>query len=248
MLPEQFMHDANADPDCKADSLFTTTSTSETEASGRCVCHPPGGADRHDQSGGNDDGRAKLRPIGFPLVSKTLNARAETIITAPTWREPFKKRRCLVPASAFYEWPKEGRTPKQPYAFELSNGDLFAFVGLWDAWKDGQGHWLRSFAIVTTEANKLMARIHPRMPVILYARDYDRWLDREETERLPLDLLRPFESDTMEMYKANPKVNNVSNNGPELLRKAMAVAESGLCLCRPSSTVLFFDECIGDSA
>ncbi|MDP9049756.1 MAG: SOS response-associated peptidase [Acidobacteriota bacterium] len=157
----------------------------------------------------------------------TINARAETILTAPTWREPFKKRRCLVPASAFYEWPKDGKAPKQPYAFELSNGDLFAFAGIWDAWKDGQGHWLQSFAIVTTEANELMARIHPRMPVMLHVRDYDRWLDREETERLPLDLLRPFESDAMEMYEANPKVNNVRNNGPELLRQAVAAAESG---------------------
>ena len=122
----------------------------------------------------------------------TINARSETITTAPTWREPFKKRRCLVPVSAFYEWPKEGKPPKQPYAFELANGQTFAFAGPWDAWKDSAGHWLQSFAIVTTEANEMMSRILPRMPVILHARDYDRWLDREEMERLPLDLLRPL--------------------------------------------------------
>ena len=122
----------------------------------------------------------------------TINARSETITTAPSWREPFKKRRCLIPVSAFYEWPKIGKPPKQPYAFELANGQTFAFAGLWDAWKDGAGHWLQSFAIVTTEANEMMSRIHPRMPVILHARDYDRWLDREETKRLPLDLLRPY--------------------------------------------------------
>jgi putative SOS response-associated peptidase YedK len=157
----------------------------------------------------------------------TINARAETIATAKTWREPMKKRRCLVPANAFYEWPREGQKPKQPYAFELSNGNPFAFAGLWDAWKDKGGRWLQSFAIVTTEANELMARIHPRMPVILHARDYDRWLDREETERLPLDLLRPLESEEMEMYEANPKVNNVRNNGPEMLKQAIVAAESG---------------------
>jgi putative SOS response-associated peptidase YedK len=72
-----------------------------------------------------------------------------------------------------------------------------------------------------------MAQIHPRMPVILHARDYDRWLDREETERLPLDLLRPFESEAMEMYEADMKVGNIRNNGPELLRKAVDAAESG---------------------
>jgi putative SOS response-associated peptidase YedK len=157
----------------------------------------------------------------------TINARAETIVTAKTWREPVKKRRCLIPVSAFYEWPKEGKPPKQPYAFELSNGNLFAFAGVWDAWKDGEGHWLQSFAIVTTEANEMMARIHPRMPVILHPNDYDRWLDREETERLPVDLLRPFESEAMEMREANPKVNNARNNGPEMLERVLVAAESG---------------------
>lgn len=157
----------------------------------------------------------------------TINARAETIATSRTWREPMKKRRCLIPVNAFYEWPKEGKPPKQPYAFELSSRSLFAFAGIWDAWKDGEGHWLQSYAIVTTEANELMARIHSRMPVILHSRDYDRWLDREETERLPLDLMRPFESEAMEMYEANPKVNNVRNNGPELMRQAAQAAESG---------------------
>lgn len=158
----------------------------------------------------------------------TINARAETITKAPTWREPFKKRRCLVPASFFLEWPKEGKPPKQPYAIELQRGGLFAFAGLWDAWKDREGHWLQSFSIVTTEANELMAQIpHPRMPVILHARDYDRWLDREETERPPLDLLRPFDVAEMEMYKANPKVNNIRNNGPEMLKAVEQAAVDG---------------------
>ena len=157
----------------------------------------------------------------------TINARAETITKAPTWREPFKKRRCIIPVNSFYEWPKEGKPPKQPYSFELANGNLMGFAGLWDAWKDGQGHWLQSFAIVTTEANELMSRIHPRMPVILHSRDYDRWLDREETERPPLDLLRPLESDEMEMFEAHPNVGNVRNNGPALLRKATVATESG---------------------
>ncbi len=157
----------------------------------------------------------------------TINARAETIMKAPTWREPFKKRRCMIPVSAFFEWSKEGKPPRQPYAFEMVNGNLFALAGLWDAWKDSSGHWLQSFAIVTTEANELMTRIHPRMPVILHSRDYDRWLDREEAERLPLDLLRPYESEEMEVYEANPKVNNVRNNGPEMMRAAEKAAQAG---------------------
>ena len=105
------------------------------------------------------------------------------------------------------------------------------FAGLWDAWKDAQGHWLQSFAIVTTEANELMASIHPRMPFILHSRDYDRWLDREETELLPLDLLRPYESEEMEVHEANPKVGNIRNNGPEMMRAAAKAAEMESCRC-----------------
>ena len=125
-------------------------------------------------------------------------------------------------------WPKEGKPPKQPYAFEMASGKPFAFAGLWDGWKDGQGHWLQSFSIVTTEANELMLRIHPRMRVILDPRDFDRWLDREENERLSPDLQRPFGSDAMEMYEANPKANNVRNNGSELLKQAAEATESGM--------------------
>lgn len=157
----------------------------------------------------------------------TINARAESILKAPTWREPMKKRRCIVPATSFYEWSKVSPPLKQPYTFELANGQPLGFAGLWDAWKDKEGHWLQSFAIVTTEANELMSRVHPRMPVILHPRDYDRWLDWEETTQLPLDLLRPLDSDEMEMHEADPRVGNVRNNGPELLGKAEKAAEDG---------------------
>lgn len=76
-------------------------------------------------------------------------------MTAKTWREPVKKCRSLIPVNAFYEWPKEGKPPKQPYAFEMASGEAIAFAGIWDGSKDTQGHWLQSFAIVTTEANEL---------------------------------------------------------------------------------------------
>ena len=90
----------------------------------------------------------------------TINARVESITKAPTWREPMKKRRCIIPANSFYEWEKAGKPPKKPYVFELANGNPIGFAGLWDAWKDKQGHWLQSFAIVTTEANELMSRVN----------------------------------------------------------------------------------------
>jgi putative SOS response-associated peptidase YedK len=150
----------------------------------------------------------------------TINAKAETIRTSPTWREPFKKRRCLVPASGFYEWQKIDAKTRKPYAFTLSGSSLFAFAGLWDAWKDPAGGWLQSFSIVTTEANELMSTVHTRMPVILHHRDYDRWLSRVVTDQPPTYLLRPFESEEMEMKPANPLVGNVKNNGPEMVNSA----------------------------
>ena len=148
----------------------------------------------------------------------TINARAETVAKSPTYREPFKKRRCLVPASGFYEWKRLDPKNRQPFAFDLANGKMMGFAGLWDAWKDpANGQWLQTFTIITTEANELMAPVHDRMPVILHPSNFDRWLDRGETDRPPFDLLRPFPADEMEAHEANKDVGNVRNNGPELL-------------------------------
>jgi putative SOS response-associated peptidase YedK len=149
----------------------------------------------------------------------TINAKAENVSKSPTWRAPFKKRRCLVPADGFYEWKKLDAKTKQPYAFSLQDGASFAFAGLWDAWKEPDGQWLPSFGIITTEANELMSAVHTRMPVILHLRDYDRWLERDG-ERPPIDLLRPYESEGMNASPCNPLVGNVRNNGPEMLNSA----------------------------
>jgi putative SOS response-associated peptidase YedK len=144
----------------------------------------------------------------------TINARAETFSGAATYREPFKKRRCLVPASGFYEWKKFDAKNKQPFAFDLSK----AFAGLWDAWKDpANGQWLQSYTVITTEANELMAQVHDRIPVILHPRDFDRWLDREVTDQPPINLLRPFPADEMEAFEVSKDVGNVRKNSPELL-------------------------------
>lgn len=137
----------------------------------------------------------------------TFNARAETLSTQPMWREPLKKRRCLVPCDGFFEWQKITDKLKRKFEFSVKGQTPFAFAGLWDAWKDPvNGEWLQSFTIVTTDANELMAPIHIRMPVILHPRDYDRWLSRDESERLPVDLLRPFESDEMSSEACDPAV------------------------------------------
>ena len=147
----------------------------------------------------------------------TINAKAETLQTSPTWRASFKRRRCLVPADGFYEWRQLDARTRQPFAFHMANNAPFAFAGLWDAWKAPGESWLQSFSIVTTDANELMAPVHNRMPVILKPEDYERWLDRENEQTPPVDLLRPFDAGRMAAAPANPKVGNVRNNGPEML-------------------------------
>jgi putative SOS response-associated peptidase YedK len=145
----------------------------------------------------------------------TINARAESV-TFGWWSQPFKRRRCLVPASGFYEWTHD--KDKKPFAFDLCNGHMMAFAGLWDAWKDpANGQWLQTFTIVTTDANEIMMPVHNRMPVILYESDFNRWLSREKTHQPPIDLLRPFPADEMEAKEANPLVGNVKNNSAEML-------------------------------
>ena len=150
----------------------------------------------------------------------TINARAETVPTAATWRAPFERRRCLVPADGFYEWKKldtSKKPAKQPYAFALKGDAPLAFAGLWDAWKSERGDWLQSFAIITTKGNELMEGVHDRMPVILEEKDYARWLSREAEERGPVDLLRPFDAERMKRWEAHMDVGNVRNDSVELL-------------------------------
>ena len=148
----------------------------------------------------------------------TINAKAETLGTSATWRVPFERRRCLVPADGFYEWQKLDARTRQPYTFVMKDDRPFAFAGLWDAWKDpANGEWLQSYTIITTEPNELTATVHNRMPVILEPKDYSRWLDRDETERLPVDLQRPFPAEEMAARKVSNEVGNVRNNYPELL-------------------------------
>ncbi|MGA7342888.1 MAG: SOS response-associated peptidase [Terracidiphilus sp.] len=147
----------------------------------------------------------------------TINARAETVEKSPTWRAPFKRRRCLVPADGFYEWKQLDEKTRQPYAFRMADDSPLAFAGLWDAWTAPDGSRLESFSIVTTGANELMAPVHNRMPVILHSRDYERWLETGVAPA-PVDLLRPYEAGEMACAPCNPKVGNTRNNGPEMLR------------------------------
>lgn len=160
---------------------------------------------------------AKDAKIGY----STINAKAETLATAPAFREALKRRRCLVPADGFYEWQPLDTKTKQPWAITLKDGSPFAFAGLWDTWKDKTtGQPLETYTIITTEPNELTAKLHNRMPVILAPRDYERWLAPADPARLPIDLLRPFDADLMTSWKVSPAVGNVRNNSPDLCAEA----------------------------
>jgi putative SOS response-associated peptidase YedK len=145
------------------------------------------------------------------IGSRTINARSETVTTMPSVRDPFKSQRCLIPADGFYEWARNGKS-KQPYCFEVGDGEIFAFAGLWDRWADPRGEVVESCTILTTTPNALLADIHDRMPAILRPADYDLWLNPtpEHTEGA-LRLLSPY-TDLMRRYPVSTRVNQVQND------------------------------------
>src|SRR5947209_399063 len=110
------------------------------------------------------------------IATSTINAKSETASTKPAFRDPLKLRRCLIPADGFYEWMRT-TTSKQPFCFEVKDGELFAFAGLWDGWKDASGNWIKTCTILTTTPNAVTATVHNRMPVILTPDSYGIWLD-----------------------------------------------------------------------
>lgn len=110
------------------------------------------------------------------VAARMINARSETASTKPAFADSLKCRRCLIPADAFYEWKKNGRA-KQPYCFEVNDGALFAFAGIWDRWKDPSGNLVQTCSILTTSPNAVTRAVHDRMPVILDAPEFDLWLD-----------------------------------------------------------------------
>ena len=171
---------------------------------------------------------SKDAKIGY----STINAKAETVATAPAFRDAFRRRRCLVPADAFYEWQKLDPKHKQPFAIALASREPYGFAGLWERWKDPTTHqWLETFTIITTDPNAVVAPLHNRMPVILARKDYARWLDKSAPEQPPLDLLRPFPAEQMTAWKVDKAVGNVRNDTAHLLEaqpEAPADGEPGL--------------------
>jgi putative SOS response-associated peptidase YedK len=159
---------------------------------------------------------AKDRKIAW----KCINARGETVQTAAAFKSAYAKRRCLVPADAFYEWKKIGKA-KQPYAIAMRERQPFALAGLWENWKEpASGQWVRTFSILTTAPNALVAPLHDRMPVILAPADYDRWLGEEPD---PADLIRPYAGD-MAAWPVSPRVNKADNDDAAILDRVEAAA------------------------
>jgi putative SOS response-associated peptidase YedK len=127
------------------------------------------------------------------LRYKTINARSETVKTAASFRKPFLFQRCLIPVTGFYEWDKT-KKPSQPYYFKMVDDSIFSFAGLYDIWIDPQkGEKIKSYTIITTQPNELVAKIHNRMPVILNKDDEELWLNPAITEtRQLLPLLKAY--------------------------------------------------------
>ena len=141
-----------------------------------------------------------------------INARIETVATSGMFRQAYAKRRCLVPADAFYEWKVE-EGGKQPMAIAPAAGEGMAFAGLWEHWRGEGDEIVRTFAIVTRDANATMRAVHNRMPVILAPEDWAVWLEGDD----PLALLRPVPDDFLRFWPVSKAVNSPRNNGAELL-------------------------------
>ncbi len=156
------------------------------------------------------------------IGGRMINARAETVGGKPSFRSAVRRRRCLVPADGFYEWKRQdGR--KRPYYVRMADGRPFAIAGVWERWEGAEGPALESCALLTTEANALLAPIHDRMPVIVAPRDFGPWLDPGILEIEPLrDILRPWPPGGMAAHPVRPLVNNPGFDDPRCIEASPA--------------------------
>ncbi len=154
---------------------------------------------------------------GLKQARKPINARSETVATSGMFRAAFAERRCLVPAAAYYEW-RDDPDGKTPFAVARIDGDPVAFGGIWEMWKSPEGEILRTYATITTDANRQLASIQDRMPVIIERKDWPLWLGEIEGDHG--SLLRPAPEDVLRFWQVGKAVGKVKNDGPELLEPA----------------------------
>jgi len=177
-----------------------------------------------------NDGRNQLDYYVWGLIpswakdptigNRMINARSETLTEKPSFRNAFRRRRCLIPASGFYEWKAvEGQKTKTPMYIHLADGKPFAFAGLWERWDSPDGSTVFSCTIITTRPNEMLSQIHNRMPVILKPEDYSLWLETAEqpVNRLQA-LLEPYPEEKMGAYEVSRLVNSPSIDEPALIR------------------------------
>ncbi len=155
---------------------------------------------------------AKDPKIGYRMI----NARAETLSSKPAFRKPLRTQRCLVPANGFYEWDRQNG--KMPYFIKRKDNELFAMAGMYDIWKDAGGREIKTFTIITVDANKLVAKIHDRMPAILEEKNEKKWIDKNTKISKVPEYLMPYPGENMEMYQVSKKVNKPINDEPELIK------------------------------
>ncbi|MCK6577184.1 MAG: SOS response-associated peptidase [Anaerolineae bacterium] len=157
---------------------------------------------------------AKDAKIGASLI----NARSESAAEKPSFRNALKRRRCLIPASGFYEWQQRDGG-KAPMYIHLADAPVFAMAGLWEVWKDpASAEIIRTYSILTTEANPFMQSIHHRMPVILRPEDYAAWLATEEVSSDAVrHLMRPFDGGALAAHGVSKAVNRPANDSPDLI-------------------------------
>jgi len=152
------------------------------------------------------------------IGNKMINARAETISEKPSFRNAFKKKRCIVIADSFYEWKRHEDKTKTPMRIKLKTDELFAMAGIWEGWKSPDGKTLYTCSVITTGPNELMKDIHDRMPVILKRDNEKTWLDPAIADTTRLEpLLVPFDENEMETYEVSSLVNSPKNNSIELI-------------------------------
>ena len=156
---------------------------------------------------------AKDEKIGY----KMINARAETAAEKPSFRNAFKRKRCIIPADSFYEWKKTEKG-KVPMRFKLKSDGIFALAGLWESWKSPEGTTIHTCTVITTTPNELVRPVHGRMPVILRPEDEAIWLapNNEDAELLG-NLIHPFNEEEMDRYAVSSAVNSPKNNDASLI-------------------------------
>ncbi|HXR41434.1 MAG TPA: SOS response-associated peptidase [Acidothermaceae bacterium] len=207
--------------------------------------------ERIDKENKQQPPQRQLRVVRWGLVpswakdpkigSRLINARAETLAEKPAFRKAFASRRCLLPADGYYEWyaddgatdtPKKG-AKKQPFFIHNRGGGIVPMAGLYEFWRDadapeGSDPWLWSCTVITTEAADDLGRIHDRMPMLVEPQNWDKWLDpRIDDQDVLQQLLVPAAPGRLEAYAVSTEVNDVRNNGPELIAPVEGIAVPG---------------------